>query len=839
MKLTKRDFMLLAVIVYFTFIGGTFYSQFNFLLRIANQVIVTVILVGWLLRKLKQKEGLPRTLLDAGIGLYVIANFISVFFGQSWRFSLENLWFTITHVLAFYLLVNLIRSGWAQKVIWAVYMAAAVVCLVGWAEFIAWYVGAPLFGGFAQGWFEIGGWRNPIPPTIYRLNITLNGSTPLAAYLSLLIPPAIGLILTLPPKNQNRQALILWLALLAIPVQILTFSRAGILALAISLSLLAVGWVFVCGKRRRDLSAYWQRLSLKLRVVVIFSGLVALGLGLFWVQYSFDNRVGSTNFRITLWQAAIIIFERHWFTGAGPGNFGRALLRLNTIAFPRRQIFTAHNIYLNTAAELGLTGLLAGAYLYFMVAYSWLQHWRHLTSVTEKIRLIAAGSALVGLAAQLLVDTYSATPNILVMLLVLAYVVAPLPAAGISKLKEKSAGRQPLAVTGSFSTSISLSLVSLVLLLTFLLGFFWIALADFRFQNSFRHERAGNLKEAVTQAEQSYRLDPALTLRLFRLALLEARLAHQTNNPALAQSAIKHYQTGLQQEPIFGLNSANLAGLLWQQGRPTEAIAMMERSIVADQNSLYWLNLGYFYEQQQDWDNASAAYGRVLALSPDLAGSGFWQASTPRAERWPDFVDRAVSSDDELAQKQLLVRLALAQEDFDAVEDLLGAMIPDASDPFYSTWIEVYLNRGQVRQAEALLNSIPSSSDDYLWRGRLKLQVEDDVSAEKALKAAVFLKNQAAHYYLGQLYERQGDLQAAKPAYRRAMASATAEDIEVAIYGRLGGNDMAPQLMQIGNRRQIKPVLSLVRLYETEQDAQAVNRMYNLLKEIDYFFVEP
>src|SRR5687768_17895160 len=112
------------------------------------------------------------------------------------------MWFTLIHLLAFYVLVDLIRRGWTAKLVWAFYMASAVVCLVALVEFTAWYIGTPIFANFSQGWLEIGGWRNPIPPYIYRLAITLNGSTPLSAYLELLTPPALGLILTLPRRDE-------------------------------------------------------------------------------------------------------------------------------------------------------------------------------------------------------------------------------------------------------------------------------------------------------------------------------------------------------------------------------------------------------------------------------------------------------------------------------------------------------------------------------------------------------------------------------------------------------------------------------------------------------------
>jgi hypothetical protein len=221
----------------------------------------------WLVRKLRQGTGLPRTYLDGAVVFFLVANFISAWLGQSPRFSLERLWLTLAHILAFYLLVDLARRGWTPKLAWAFYMASAVVCMIGLIEFLAWYFGTPLFPTFAQGWFEIGGWRQPGPPTIYRLSITLNGSTPLAAYLALLIPPAIGLIITLPPKNQQRQALFIWLAL-AILVQILAFSRSGILALAVSLSLMGLGWYKISGKRFLGRLS-WPRLTFFYRLLFV------------------------------------------------------------------------------------------------------------------------------------------------------------------------------------------------------------------------------------------------------------------------------------------------------------------------------------------------------------------------------------------------------------------------------------------------------------------------------------------------------------------------------------------------------------------------------------------
>lgn len=818
MKLTGRTFALLGIIIYFTFIGGTFYSQLNFGLRVANQVIVTLILGLWLFNKLRTGAVLPRTYLDGALIFYLLANFLSAALGQSPRFSLEGVWFSLAHILAFYVLVDLMRRDWTARLVWAFFMASAVVCVVGLTEFLAWYFGAALF---AQGWPEIGGWQQPLPPTIYRLAITLNGSTPLSAYLALLTPPAIGLLMTLPSRHPNRQALWLWLAL-ALLVQILTFSRAGVLALVVSLGVTALGWSQISGRKWFSVGLYWRQLTRLKRILISGGGVVLAGLGLFWLQSSFANRVGSTQFRFVLWDTALTIFQQHFLTGAGPGNFGRALLRLNQADLPRLQIASAHNVYLNTAAELGLIGLLAGGYLLFRLGQAWWRRWQQLADAPapERLRLVVCGAALVGLAAQTLVDTYSATPIVLLVAALAAYIVYDLEVPPAAQQQQR------------YATYLATMLLGL-----YALGFVWLARADLHYQRSFSQEHAGNLVEAVSQAEQARSLDPFLTGRIFRLAFIEARLTYQNPEPQLLQAAIEHYQAGLRQEPIWGLNSANLSGLLWQQGQRAEAIATMQRTLTAEKEPLYLVNLGYFYEQAGQWPEAVAAYGQALALAPELAGSGFWQARPERAEKWPDMVEEAVKYNPADVQ-MTRIKLALAQQAFDTVETLVGPVSPATNEPIRTAMIEVYLGRAQPEQARTLLEPATlTSAEDYLRWGRLKLQLGDETAAEKLLKTAVFLGNSRAYYYLGQLYERRGDIRAAEAAYSRGFSPHfTAENIEVTIYGRPSANDLVPQLLRIGvGPGQAAPWLELARLYETQQRFDEAKRIYELLLLEDPF----
>lgn len=815
MKLTRRDLGLLGLIIYFTFIGGTFYSQLNFTLRVANQVIVSLILGVWLLARLRKRAGLPATALDLALASYLGVNVLAALLGQSPRFSFEVMWLTIVHVLSFYLLVDLARRGWTPRLTWAFYMASAVVCLVALLEFVAWYTGRPSLPLASQGWWEIGGWRQPIPPFIYRLSITLNGPTMLSAYLALFIPPALAMVIYLPKRNQNRQALVLWL-ILAFIVQFLTASRAGFLALATSLPLTGLAWYTLSSQNRQFLPAVWQRIRLPVRLALLAVVVFLVGGGLFWLQHSLAARAHSTDFRLTLWRAATAIIQDNPLTGAGPANFGRALLRLNEISLPRLQIASAHSVYFNTAAELGLLGLLAGAFLYLAVALMWARRWQQARPAPplERLCLAAVGAALAGLAVQTLVDTYSATPNILPLMAMLAYLASGLPA-------EKSLTRRQLA-----------AYLALAVVVGYAAGFFWLARVDSRFQASFTAESRGDLEEAARQAGLARRLDPALALRTFRLALLEARLAQQTADPAYAAAAIDHYRAGLQQETILGLNSANMAGLLWQQGQRAEAITLMEETVMAEADPLYLLNLGYFYEQAGDRAGALGAYGRALYRAPALAGSGFWQADPARAALWPDIVAAAVElADGEAARQSLQADLALAREDFDAVAELVDTAANLEHTALRAAQVELYLHRGQPNQAGALLEPEPQTGPDYLLWGRVRLLEGNEAEAERLLKTAAFMGNGRAYYYLGQLYEQQGRLQEAESAYQRGfLPHVTSENIEVTIYGRRSGNDLAPQLLRIGlSPAAAAPWLALARLHEAQGRYEQARTIYRFL----------
>jgi tetratricopeptide (TPR) repeat protein len=250
---------------------------------------------------------------------------------------------------------------------------------------------------------------------------------------------------------------------------------------------------------------------------------------------------------------------------------------------------------------------------------------------------------------------------------------------------------------------------------------------------------------------------------------------------------------------------------------------------------IYWLNLGYFYEQQQNWEAASAAYGQVLRQQRSAAGSGFWQADPVRWARWPQIVSAALGPESAAGRAAFrldLVRLQNAGTLSDP-EELLALL--DPASQFQVDLVEWYLYRNELDAVAALLKPVPQSGRDHLWWGRYRLQNGELDKAEPLLKTAAFQRVRQAYYHLGQLYEMRGDLRAAEIAYQRAFSIASPENIDVTIYGRYGGNDLAPQLIQLGDAQQSQTLRALIELYRNQKRIQETDRLTRLLHQLDPF----
>lgn len=844
-------------VLYCTFIGGTFYTDLLLPLRVFHHLLVGVVLLSWLAYRLRRGGGLPGTSLDVPIAAYLTALFATALLGIHPRFSLEKLWTPFTWVLIFYLLVDLGRRGYGPFVLRALYMSASVVCLVSWVELASWYFGLPLLPQFAQSWPAIGSGQL-IPPTLHRVSLALNGATPLSAYIALLIPPAIAILVSTPMRD-TRHAMALWLAS-ALAVEVFSMSRGGILALLVSLPLMAL--TFWLAQRGTEVhveisgvntpSCTSGRTLLRRRWLLLGAGLTAGALVCvmftpLWLQNTFVGRAGSTDFRFTLWRVALRTFQEDPLTGVGPFNYGRSLLRRNDASLPRRQIMTAHNWYLNTAAETGLMGLVTGGWLLGSIAFALRRCWKEAHEVPQRMRIGAVGAALAGFAAQNLVDTFTATPVVLPVLILTAFALT-------ASSPEQTPERAPIHALRVLPKRLDLTrpatLAALGALVLYMLSLLWWDGAQYYFQRSIRLAQDERWEAAAAAAAYAHRVDPGMTAYIFQLAhILSAAgaRADTLNAQSLTSQAAALYRAALSAEPVHGRQSANLAATLWRQGDREGALVAMQEAVMADPDPILAINLGFFYQQMGDLSHALDCYGRALASAPELAASQFWEADVVRQTHWAEIVRRAEQAlPAHLSITHWRLQLALAHQEWSAVKEHATALLDDQS---VSCLARSALARAQLaddqlqdalRMAEQIIRADAACGSAYLVHGQVRWMRGEEGAAEQDWRIALFLGQPRAAYYLGQLYESRGDLQEALRFYRHDLPMiALPTDVEVVLYDRHVAFDLLPPLFHIGiGPEEAAPYLALGSLYQAQGDYVAARQLYQTVLIQDPYLLE-
>ena len=190
----------------------------------------------------------------------------------------------------------------------------------------------------------------------------------LAGFLGMIVPLALSYML-MSRFTPTMKVLLAYCALAMLAGIGVSLSRGGILATSAMLLVFCLALLFQRG--------YW------LPALGVLAGLVAVGI-------AFDVEFGSVqkrfeaafksgrlaDIRFDYWSAAIHIFEDHPLWGGGPGHFDSEFARYRppTALAQTRPVY-AHNDYLNTLAEWGVTGLAIIAAACALLYYGALKTW--------------------------------------------------------------------------------------------------------------------------------------------------------------------------------------------------------------------------------------------------------------------------------------------------------------------------------------------------------------------------------------------------------------------------------------------------------------------------------
>lgn len=819
-----RLIAVLVLYVYLTFvvIGGPFMSVVGPRLRVVHHVFLTLLMAGWLIGLLVEKRSIPATPLDWPLLAYFLVNLAAAIFAPDPRVSLEVLWELGFHILLLYILVDLMRRYGADMPLRAAFVVSAVVLLICALEGLSWYFGLKFFPVTSQGWFEIGGLRDPIPPEFYRLALALRGSTSLSGYLALLWPVGLAWALTTRSK-ETRVILIVWLVGMLV-ANGLTFSRGGIVSLVASIVMLFFlgvlfrpNWKSQLHKLLRDWRVY----------VVVAGGLAFAAFFLFgWLRHNIAGHQSGDVVRWDLWRSALKIGASRPLLGVGPGGFGRALRWARTPELARDFHTTPHNIPLLIWSESGGLGLLTFGWVVVNVIRFAFRRWDEAESRAERLRIAGVIAALVGFSAQNMFDCLILSHNMLPVLVLTAFLIYPYDHSR-DRSRSRSRKKLPLARLAP--------VFALVLVILAEVGWGVTDLAFAHFSRAVDLLAGDDLDDALTQIQRARRLDPLQGYYAAQEAQILGRLTEE--DPAYLPDALAAYEEALRFDDTYDVLQADYALLLGQFGELDAAIRHMEeaaRILPVEPRYPFWL--GVLFEQSGDQQAARAAYLDALDREPTWALSALWEVSTLRAD----------------VRTAYLASLGLAGIDLDDLAQVSSGCWPllagdDAArlDPLCVGEITLVLDDdpdGALPLLDQAIAVDRSRAAAYYLRARADFALGDLESAEQDARTALFLDNRLAYRVLGDIAQAGGDDDLAVQYYRSGGPSIIiSRGWDVAVYRRFGQVRLLPQFDAPGpSRYDFASWLALVDLYERQGQPDQAAEMVEAIQRLNpYFQFEP
>ena len=766
MRSRRLTFLFLAF--YFVFLGGSAYYALVLPIRILHHAVVTLVMLGWLIGK-SRGEGIPRTPLDpaifAAFGVWGITALTSI----DRRMSIEMLWFVLLHVFIFYVLVDMFQRGRHRVVMETTFILSALVVIITGLELASWYFGLGIIPGTEIGWFNV----QPIPPEMLRVSLAMNISTLLAGFVAPLVTLAFAWGITTKRKDYRQVLICLSISLLI--VLVLTFSRGGLMSLGAAV---AVFGGFQAIKRQNI-----PRWLIALAAVI--------GIGLFSVVFIIStSRSSGDAGRLDMYQSAVEILTDYPITGIGPGVYGRGLRDYRTPTEARDKLASAHNAPLNTAAETGLLGLAVTAWMGFLLIRAWRNTWIEQKWDGQKIRLEAVIAAFIGMSVHSMVDVFTVTPIVVVMLLLVAYSITG---------QRSSLDAHP---TGSKIPA----WIGVILTVAYAIFFVQVDRAQLAYQASL------NGVDALANARRAESIDPTLNL-------YDLQIAYLTND-------IPTYEAALALEPTWDLGWMNLAALYEQQGDLEKAFELVQTAVDIIPLNGYQLHLARLAESAGladeviiiDWYTTGIRFS--LGKLNQLPLSPFWTETPLREAALMQFITT-------LPEDQAYrVRVAHGYE-------IIRADVPSTAADY---WVEGETASAPQDAIAAYTEAIRRSNqngDYYASRARAYIQAGNiEAARDDLIKARLY----GTRFEYPNAIEAQitDDPILRENLIRQALPGRTvpAEFAAVLYGGRPANFELTPTMRSPGpGLAALQPWFDLAAEYATNGDQAEVARIYRAIQD--------
>ncbi len=360
--------------------------------------------------------------------------------------------------------------------------------------------------------------------------------------------------------------------------------------------------------------------------LVLLALLAALGFGVAdspWGRRSLIGPVfgklsyaASVGARFEDWQIGLMMFRAHPIIGIGIGEYKRQFLpyKARYLQTPQGQAMNAqvgyipraaqaHNEYVQVAAELGLLGLLAGAFLILMIFWSTLRRVPVSESAGRRFMLLALlGGALAFLSDSVFSFPLHLPANALVFAFLLGALHSPVLGARTWELRLKPRGKRLLAV----------ALITLGLIVSI------VAYRDFLSDvalNSGKGDFAlGAYQAAAQELRSSVALDVQPGENLLWLAQLDAAAGETAKAEALYRRSLKSFNA---EESYYRLAALYVKQQDYQQASHyLDELLEMGPEPDLKTEAQYLRALVAF--NQQDWETALPLLKALIKQHPEF-----------------------------------------------------------------------------------------------------------------------------------------------------------------------------------------------------------------------------
>jgi putative inorganic carbon (HCO3(-)) transporter len=379
-------------------------------LSVSLTTIAVVMLYGlWIAEALStrgENQERGRLTVSVPLALYLMFVAVAVTGARDTTLASFELMLLVQTFLVFVYVANRIRTR--SDVRFIVVLLVAGLALQAFMTIWLRYTGQDLRIGVLSGRVDVA--SGPGVDQAERIGGTVGSPNTAAAYFTLLIAPALALLLTDVPRRYKQ------LAFLAFPLGavavILTLSRGGWVALGLST-------LVFCAV------ALWRG-WLPLPYFLLIAGVFLLALLPFHnviAERLTGSDEGSAQSRFPLMHLAWNVIKDHPLTGVGTNNFAVVLHDYATPKFSRAWLYTVHNKYLLVWAEVGLGGLLA--FLWFL-GETLRKGWACIRSADPLLAPLGLGftAAIVGQMGHMFFDIFHSRPQVQLLWIVAAVVTA-------------------------------------------------------------------------------------------------------------------------------------------------------------------------------------------------------------------------------------------------------------------------------------------------------------------------------------------------------------------------------------------------------------------------------